>query len=454
MGNAKPSMNRKIARIAFPAIVSNLTVPLLGLCDTGVTGHLGHPRFVAAIAVGSMMLNVLLWSLGFLRMGTTGLTAQAYGAGSRKECRLMFTRALLLALSLGLLLVLLRHPLGLLLLKLIGSDREVSELALDYFKICIWGAPGLLGSMAISGWFLGMQDSTRPMVIAIVTNIINITANILLVFPLGMGFAGTATGTMIANWSSLLLGLILVRFFCHGNFPWAPLGEAVDLRGMRRFFKVNADIFCRSFFVMAVSLGVTAIGARMGELALAANTIVMQMFFLFSYFMDGLAFSAEALSGKSAGARDWEGLRHTVRRLIVWSLVVASAFTLCYIFGYGLFAGMLVPEAPVLARVDDMRLWIWLLPFASVLAFIFDGFFIGLTATRRMLIVTAAASMAFFAINFALPIGEGAGEGAARLWIGFEVYLFIRGAALAALYPGAVRQLRRQSKEVKVVNIS
>lgn len=447
------SLNRNIAKIALPAIVSNLTVPLLGLCDTAVTGHLGHPRFVAAIAVGSMMLNVLLWSFGFLRMGTTGLTAQAFGASDSRACRLMFTRSLLLALSLGFILIILQRPLGELLLRLIGADSYVSALALEYFRICVWGVPGLLGSMAISGWFLGMQDSTRPMAIAIATNIINILASILLVFPLGMGFRGTACGTLIANWSALLLGLLLVRHFCKGSLPLMPLREAVDFRGMRRFFKVNADIFCRSFFIMAVSLGVTSIGARMGELTLAANTIVMQMFFLFSYFMDGLAFSAEALSGKCVGARDRIGLRRTVRRLLVWSFGVAAVFTVCYLFGYGAFARLLVPEAPVLERVAEMRIWIWLLPFASVLAFIFDGFFIGLTFTRQMLVVTAAASLAFFAINFLMP-SESATD-ASRLWIAFEVYLFIRGAALAALYPCSVRRLWMRKGGVGAeVNIS
>lgn len=441
-------LNKQIARIAFPAIVSNLTVPLLGLCDTAVTGHLGHPRFVAAIAAGSMMLNVLLWSLGFLRMGTTGLTAQAFGSGVKSECRLMFTRALMLALSLGVLLVALQTPLEWLIIKVIGCDESVSQLAGRYFRICIWGAPAILGTMAISGWFLGMQNSTRPMIIAISTNIVNIFASVILVFPLGLGFSGTAIGTLLANWISLLLSVWLVVRFCGGKLPLSSLKKALDFSGLRRFFKVNKDIFFRSFFIMAVSLGVTAIGARIGELTLAANAVVMQMFLLFSYFMDGLAFAAEALSGKAVGAQNRSMLRDSVRRLLVWSCVVALIFTICYIVGYRVFAALLVPEHKIIVLLDDLRIFIWLLPFSSMLAFIFDGFFIGLTATRIMLIVTAVASMVFFAVNFFLP-SVGAEDSVERLWIGFEAYLFIRGAALALSYRRAERKALRLQNKVR-----
>ncbi len=438
------TIDRNIVRIALPAIVSNITVPLLGLCDTAVTGHLGSAAFVAAIAVGAMMLNVILWSLGFLRMGTTGLTAQAFGRGDTPATRILFSRSLFLALSIGLLIILLHKPLGWLLIKLIGSDPDINALASSYFAICIYGAPGLLGSMAVSGWLLGMQNSVRPMAIAITTNVVNIAASIIFVFPLGMGFPGTALGTLTANWVSLAVALLLVRNFNRGKLPMAPVKEIFRLDGLGRFFKVNSDIFFRSFFIMAVSLGVTAIGARLGELTLAANAVIMQMFLLFSYFVDGLAFSAEALSGKAAGAREWNTLSRIVRRLLFWSGVVAAIFSLAYLCEYRLFTRLLVPEETVLSRIDDLRLWIWLLPFSSVLAFIFDGFFIGLTATRRMLIVTALSSGIFFLINFCLP-ASGIPEKASRLWLAFEIYLFIRGIALAASYPGIVRRLRKDT---------
>lgn len=438
------SLNKQIARIALPAIVSNITVPLLGLCDTGVTGHLGNARFVAAIAVGTMMLNVLFWSFGFLRMGTTGLTAQAFGAKNERETKVLFTRALLLAFTLGIALIALQSPLRYLLIKIIGSDTNVSQLAEQYFNICVWQSPALLGTMAVSGWFLGMQNSTRPMVIAITTNIINIVGSILLTFTVGMGFPGTATGTLIANWFALVLALVLVWNFCGGSLPFVRLKEAINLQGLGRFFKVNGDIFFRSFFIMAVSLGITSLGARYGELTLAANAVMMQFFFLFSYFMDGLAFAAEALSGKATGARNLHQLGRVVKRLLAWSVGVAAFFTITYTFGYKLFAEWLVPEPSLLSRIEELRIWLWLIPLSSFLAFIFDGFFIGLTATRSMLIVTALASTVFFAVNFLLPQNL-LSDGATVIWLSFELYLFIRGATLAATYHREVKNLKAAS---------
>ena len=434
-------LNSQILKIAIPAIVSNITVPLLGICDTGVTGHLGNPVFIAAIAVGTMMINVLLWSFGFLRMGTTGLTAQAFGGNNKKETEILFTRSLLLAFLIGGLLVILQYPFRLMLSEIIGPDNSVRNLSDEYFSICIWGAPGILGSMAISGWFLGMQNSLLPMIIAITANVINIMASILLSFPCGLGFTGTALGTLIANWSSLLISILLVYKFCHKKLPLVSLKKAIDLRGMGRFFKVNGDIFFRSFFIMAVSLGITSIGARLGEHTLAVNAVIMQFFFLFSYFMDGFAFSAEALSGKAMGAGDKEGLNRIVKRLLLCSLTVTAIFTIIYLPGYRLFANILVPDEIILKSLDEMKVWIWLLPSVSFLAFIYDGFYIGLTATRTMLLVTAIASITFFAFNFLFPSPEKS-EGATRLWLAFEIYLLIRGLALAVCYPSVLKKLK------------
>lgn len=439
---SRRSIDRQIFRIAIPAIVSNLTVPLLGLCDTAVTGHLGSPRFVAAIAVGTMMLNLLFWSFGFLRMGTTGLTAQALGASDRSGTQIVFTRAVVLAALASVLLILLQIPLARLLMFIIGADAEVDSLARKYFSICIWGAPGILGTIAVSGWFLGMQDSRRPMVIAIATNIINIAASVILVFPCGLGFIGTAAGTLTANWFSLFLALFLARRFCNGGLPFSSLREAFDATGLRRFFKVNADIFVRSFFIMAVSLAITSIGARQGELTLAANAVAMQMFFLFSYFMDGMAFSAEALSGKCVGARDKPHLHRVAARLFMWSAILMALFTLAYGFGSRLFASVLAPQPELLVRIDTLRIWIALIPAASFAAFIFDGLYIGLTATRAMLVATGAATAIFFAISLLTPSFASL-DANSSLWIAFLLYLFARGLFLAARYPAELSAVCR-----------
>lgn len=444
-------------RIALPAIVSNLTVPLLGLCDTALTGHLGNPRYIAAIAVGSMMLSVLSWSLGFLRSGTTGMTAQCYGGGDDTGTRMMLRKSLVFALSAGALLIAMQYPLGRLLSMVIGAEGDVDGLAVSYFNICVWGAPAMLGTMAVSGWFLGMQDSRRPMLIAISTNVVNIAVSYLLVYPMGLGFIGTALGTLSANWFSLILGLWLVRKSrmikggerrvkseenscerVNGRVSFALLRylSAIKISSLfdRRFFMVNGDIFLRSFCIMAVSLSVTSIGARCGAVTLAANAIVTQLFLLFSYFMDGFAFSAEALSGKYAGSKDWTSLRRLVRRLILLTSVLMSVFTLAYAFGYGLFAMLLAPEPMVIARISDFRVWIALIPICSFLAFIYDGFYIGLTATRRMLLVTMTAAGAFFGVDMLLPSSM-VEDVADRMWIAFLCYLSLRSLLLPIFLP-------------------
>lgn len=431
-------IDRSIFRIALPAIVSNLTVPLLGLCDTGVTGHLGSARYVAAIAVGSMMLNLLYWSFGFLRMGTTGMTAQAFGSKNAHGTHIVFTRALMLAIVASLLLILFQKPISTILMMIIGGDASTASLAKEYFRLCIWSAPGMLGTVAITGWFIGMQDSKRPMIIAISTNIVNIAASIILVFPCGLGFIGTAVGTLIANWVSLLLALVLVRRFCGGRLPFARLREAMDATGLRRFFKVNGEIFVRSAFIMSVSLAVTSIGARQGELTLAANAVAMQFFFLFSYFMDGMAFSAEALGGKSVGAHDSVGLKQVVGRLLLWCGVLAVVFTMAYGFGYRVFAEILVPEPDLISKVDTLRLWITLIPCVSFAAFLFDGLYIGMTATRAMMVATAIATCLFFGISLLLPLFLEL-DANVCMWLAFLVYLAVRGLLLAARYPREAR---------------
>lgn len=236
------NINRAIFRIAAPAIVSNITVPLLGLADTTISGHLGSEKYIAAIAVGSMMINVVLWCFGFLRSGTTGLTAQACGAADTAAQRELFTRSFLLGIGIGAAMIMLQWPLMWILLQIISPEPEISDLASQYFRILIWGAPAMLGTMAISGWFLGMQSSFYPMLIAIITNVANIAASVALVFGCGMGFVGTAIGTCAANWFGLCLALILVWLFNGRSLPLAP-GHAVCRYEAAAGFSGSARIF-------------------------------------------------------------------------------------------------------------------------------------------------------------------------------------------------------------------
>lgn len=435
------NINRTIVRLTLPSILTNITVPVLGLCDTGIAGHLGDGRYIGAISIGAMMLNVLFWLCGFLRMGTTGLTAQAYGAGDDDGVRRVFTRSFFLSGIIGILILLISAPLGNFLFLLIGAESEVRELASAYFFICIFGTPAQLATMSVSGWFLGMQNTVKPMIIAVSTNVINIALSFLAVFQFDMGFAGVAFGTLTANWCGLILALILARLSDRGKQIWSPLREIWKGDALKKFFSVNTDLFFRSACVMGVSLTVTSLGARLGWLTLSTNAVMMQFFILFSYFMDGFAFTGEALSGRYKGSGDIMMLRKTVKYLVFWSIGMALAFLLIYTAWWDVLVSLLTDAEAVRQNVKQYHLWLILIPPVTVSAFIFDGFFIGMTATRRMLAVTLASASVFFLISFLHP---GAEELLSRpdnntLWLAFLIYLFLRGALLAIQMPHLIR---------------
>ena len=425
-------LNKEILRLSIPAIISNITVPILGLSDTTISGHLGSELYIGAIAVGTMMFNVVFWLFGFLRMGTTGLTAQAYGARDNDECRKLLVRACALGLIIGVVILLLHIPIRWLLLLLISPEGQVADYAADYFNICIWGAPALLFNMAVMGWFLGVQNTVVPMIISVSVNIVNIILSLCFVFLFDMGFEGVAYGTMISNWVGVGIAILYVLKFYEWRFPRICRTDILQLSDMGRFFKINTDIMFRSACIMSVSLTVTSIGAQLGALTLAANAIIMQFFILFSYFMDGFAFAAEALSGKFVGARDLHNLKRVINRLLLWALGVASVFTIIYIGGYKFIVSFITNEANVIATVDKYSLWLKLIPIVTVAAFIYDGIYIGLTATRQMLIATFLSAMAFLSICFIHPFGGNLIDLPQNhaLWIAFLTYLLLRGVML------------------------
>ena len=425
-------LNKEILRLSIPAIISNITVPILGLSDTTISGHLGSELYKGAIAVGTMMFNVVFWLFGFLRMGTTGLTAQAYGARDNDECRKLLVRACALGLIIGVVILLLHIPIRWLLLLLISPEGQVADYAADYFNICIWGAPALLFNMAVMGWFLGVQNTVVPMIISVSVNIVNIILSLCFVFLFDMGFEGVAYGSMISNWVGVGIAILYLLKFYEWRFPKICRTDILQLSDMGRFFKINTDIMFRSACIMSVSLTVTSIGAQLGALRLAANAIIMQFFILFSYFMDGFAFAAEALSGKFVGARDLHNLKRVINRLLLWALGVASVFTIIYIGGYKFIVSFITNEENVIATVDKYSLWLKLIPLVTVAAFIYDGIYIGLTATRQMLIATFLSAMAFLSICFIHPFGGNLIDLPQNhtLWIAFLTYLLLRGVML------------------------
>lgn len=424
----------KILRLALPAIASNITIPLLGLCDTAVSGHLGNAEYLAAIAAGGMMINVVFWLCGFLRMGTTGLTAEAYGAANELKMSRVFSRAVAIALIIGALVTVFRHPLLRLLIWAMAPDAETVRLAGRYFDICILGAPAQLVTMALTGWFIGMQNTLWPMAVAVTVNVVNIAASLSAVYLLGMGFEGVAYGTLTANWLGVILASVAVWRFARSRRLWCGWGNLFKGGELRKFFTVSSDLFFRSACIMGVTFAVTSYGARMGSETLAVNAVMMQFFIFFSYFMDGLAFAGEAMCGKSLGAHDRDEFHSSVKALNKWGLWVAVGFLLVYLVGHKEIVALITDVGSVRDGVGQMSWALLLIPPVSMAAFLYDGFFIGLTATRRMLVTTLAATVVFFAVMLIFKMSN------PTLWVAFLSYLGVRGIGLAAQLPHVVRK--------------
>ena len=432
-------IDKDILRLAFPAILNNITVPLLGLSDTAIAGHLGDTACIGAMAVGTMMLTVIIWLCSFLRAGTTGLTANAYGARDVTSQRAVLKKAMVIAGAISLLTLSCQVPLRKALIWLIAPDPDITGLATTYFNICVWTIPAQLGVMVASGWFIGMQNTAIPAAIAIGINVVNIIVSVTLVFGFDLGFAGIATGTLAANWLGLAVILTILRLRLPRPASQSEHSTRLNTNSWGSFFSVNSNLFIRSMCIMGVSLTVTAVGARLGEVTLAVNALMMQFFLFFSYFMDGFAFAGEALVGKEQGA-DSNGVGRVVRALLQWGAAMAVVFFLIYFFGAHTIASLLTDDVTVLCAADAMLPWVMALPPITVAAFIYDGIFIGLTRTLPLLTTTIAATAIFLVITFLIP-GFPSNH---RLWLAFEAYLLARGVQLAIYYHRLNKKLSKK----------
>lgn len=422
-------MNKRILGLAVPSIISNITVPLLGLVDVSIVGHLGSATYIGAIAVGGMLFSMIYWIFGFLRMGTSGLTAQAYGRRDLAEVILLFVRSLGIAFGLALLLILLQYPILKVAFTLIDATPAIKELASLYFWICIWGAPAVLGLYSFAGWFVGMQNSRFPMYIAITQNVVNIAASLFFVFIWNRGVAGVAMGTLVAQYAGLLMASLL--WYGYYRRLWQKLNWKMltDYEAMRSFFILNRDIFFRTLCLVAVTTYFTSRGAEQGDIILAVNTLMMQLFTLYSYIMDGFAYAGEALTGRYVGAHNQADLRRMIRTLFAWGIGLALAFTLLYGIGGSSFLGLLTNEQEVLNASSDYFYWVLAIPLAGMAAFLWDGIYIGATASRQMLYSMLVASVSFFILQriFQQQMGNHA------LWMAFIAYLFLRGLVQTGL---------------------
>ena len=470
-------IDKQILDIAVPSIVSNITVPLLGLVDVAITGHLGAASYIGAIALGGMLFNIIYWIFAFLRMGTSGLTSQSLGRGDSDNIIRMLARSIAIAFAIAVTLLVLQVPLRELGLLIMQPTEEVRLLTVTYYNICIWGAPATLGLFALTGWFIGMQNSKIPMMIAITQNVVNILVSLVLVFGLGMRVEGVASGTLIAQWCGFLMGCFLcwrnyfgknpiakdiqpLRYYLYPtsnthhptpithhpstlnhqpstiNHQPSTINPQPSPITYKAFFRINRDIFFRTLCMVCVMMFFTSAGSWQGEVVLAVNTLLMQLYLLVSYIMDGFANAGEALSGKFYGAGDNDALRTTVRRIFFWGTVTAVAFTVTYIAGGKHFLRLLTDEPSVVEASTSYVWWAYLVPFCSVAAFMWDGIFIGLTASRQMLLSMFVAAATFFIVYFiaAKPLGNHG------LWFAFMCYMFIRGVIQTFLYPSIIKK--------------
>ena len=420
-------LSRKILSLALPAIAANITTPLLGLVDMAIVGHLGSPVFIAAIALGGTMFSMLYWVFAFLRMGTGGMVAQAYGAFDRREMSAVFFRGLTMALLAGIALIALSGFLSRVLLAFVGNGDEAALVAERYFNLLIWGAPAYLSTYVLNGWFAGCQAPKKALLTSLIINLTNIAASLVLVYGLGLGVTGVALGTLSAQVAGCLSGLIMAR---GTGLHRSPLRTVFSSGRLRKFFSLNFDIFLRTLCLVAVTVWFTRAGARQGDIILAANALLLQLFLLFSYMMDGFAYAAEALVGSAVGASDVRAERSVISQIFRLALPLSLIFTVVYAIGAEVIVGLLSDDPHVAAAASDFRWWIVLVPLAGFPAFVWDGVFIGATLSRRMLLAMAVAAAIFFGLYFLLfPV-----MGNHALWLAFVSYLACRGGVQWLLY--------------------
>jgi MATE family multidrug resistance protein len=428
-------MNRKILRLSIPNIVSNITVPLLGLVDLALMGHLKSEIYIGAIALGGVIFNFIYWGFGFLRMSTSGFTAQAFGEENKTETITVLARALAVAVFTGLVILALQLPIAWAGFNLIGGSEEVKTLAREYFLIRIWAAPAALSLFVFSGWFLGMQNARYPMAIAILANVANILLSVLFVFGLNMKSDGVALGTALSQYIGLILAIFLFQKKYRELLPYLKTNQVFNLKRLTEFFRVNSDIFIRSFCIILVFTFFTSESANTNDTILAVNSLLIQMLLFFSFFIDGFAFAGEALVGKFFGARQKSNLIKVVKLLFLWGVGLALAFTLIYMAGMNTILQLLTSQQDVIESARPFLFWVILIPLASFSSFIWDGIYIGATASAAMRNALLGATFLVFApvYYFLNPVWENH-----ALWLAMVLFMFARGAIQTFLFRRSV----------------
>ncbi|MEZ5195614.1 MAG: MATE family efflux transporter [Bacteroidales bacterium] len=420
-------MNKQILRLAIPNIISNITVPLLGMVDLAILGHLESEKYIGAIALGGLIFNFIYAIFSFLRMGTSGFTAQAFGEKNKQEMILMFGRSMFFALFGGILIILLQVPIDLFSFYLIDGSAQVEVLASQYFYIRIYAAPASLGILALSGWFIGMQNAKIPMYIAIFINVINVAANLMFVYGFGMKSDGVAYGTVIAQYSGLFVGLSLFMIRYGDYFHYWQNSEFFNWKKLKRFFRVNGDIIIRTLCLIFSFAFFTAESAKTNDTILAVNTVLLQYLFVFSYITDGFAHAAEALVGRYVGANDKGRLKAVIRKLFVWGFALSLIFSFTYLVGGDQMLYILTDNLVVIHAAQPYLFWLGLVPVLTFAAFIWDGVYIGATASGAMRNALLVSTFLIFLPAYYLLIRPMGNQG---LWLAMMLFMVSRGVLL------------------------
>ncbi|GAA5233993.1 MATE family efflux transporter [Verticiella sediminum] len=418
---------RKVWALAAPMILSNLSVPMVALVDTAVVGHLPHAHQLGAVAVGGNLYTLLVWVMGFLRMGTTGFAAQAAGRTDGGALRQVLLQGLVLGVGLAVLLAVFAVPLSDAALRLMRPSAELDALAREFFQVRLFGLPATLASYALIGWLLGTQNARGPLAMLLTVNLINVSLDLLFVLGLEWGVVGVARAAVIAEWSGALLGLWLTRSAL-ARYP-GHLERAVLRRwaAWRPLLTVNRDIFIRSLALQLVFFLVTVQGTRLGDTTVAANALLLSGLTLTAYALDGLAHALEALCGHALGARDRMALRRSLVVAGAWSLLASVGFALFFLLGGGIFVGLLTDIAAVREMALAFLPYLAILPLVAVWSYLLDGLFIGATRAREM------RNAMLIALALALPLGwllQGLGNHG--LWLAFVAFMALRSAVLGA----------------------
>ena len=431
----KESLNHSILKLAIPNIISNITVPLLGFVDMMLMGHQDSIAYIGAIGLGGTIFSVMYSIFSFMRAGTTGFTAQAYGANDRAEMAYSLYRSLCIALIATVLVLSLQGPVEWLSMKLLHGSEEVLAYTATYFRVRIWAAPAVLCLYAFNGWYIGMQNTTIPMIIAILTNVVNIILSIIFVNAMGMGVTGVALGTVIAQYCGLLTAIIfLFTKFRHYLIPIRRV-LLVQADKLKRFFKVNADFMIRSILLVLSIAFFNNQSAKLGDDMLAVNMILMQFFYIFSYFTDGFAYAGEALVGRFTGAHDPKQLRQTVKLLFLWGFFIALPFMVLYALFPDWFIRLVSDQPSIIPMAQPYHIYLAAIPLITFAAFLWDGVYIGATAARAIRNTMLISAVGVFLPATLLLMPRFGNHG---LWIAFLLFMVARGLSMTLMAKKAV----------------